>query len=199
MKIEKISVGILGGSFDPIHIGHLKLAQAAVETGIASQILFVPAFQAPLRDCAVRAPAEHRLHMLEIALKKFSYPYKIETCEIERGEISYAIDTAKELSKKYPNAKLKWIIGADHIAKLSNWKNIDELAKVVSFACAQRNGFSVDTALLPKNLELEFFEFTPIPHSSTQIRNDLSMGKKNLFMLDDNVEEYIFKHKLYNT
>ncbi len=199
MEIKKINVGIFGGSFDPIHIGHLKLAQAAIENRVVDEILFVPAAQAPMRDASARASTADRLRMLEIALEKFSYPYKIDTCEIERGEISYAIDTAKELAKKYPNKKFKWIIGADHIAKLSSWKNIEELSKIVSFACAQRIGFDSDTSLLPKELKLEFFDFTPIPHSSTQIRKDLSDGKKNLFMLDANVEEYILKHKLYNT
>ncbi len=198
MKLATTNIGILGGSFDPVHIGHLKLAKAAVDTKVVDKIFFIPAAQAPLRDSTNRASTEDRLNMLKIALEKFPAPYLIETCEIERGQISYAIDTARELQKKYPDCNFKWIIGTDHIAKLSKWKNIDELSKIVSFACAKREGFDDDKSQLPENVHLEFFDFTPVPHSSTQIREELAKGKKNLFMLDQNVENYIIIHKLYN-
>ena len=124
IQSKKIITGILGGSFDPIHLGHIKLAESALKSGIIDEIFFIPASQAPLRDAPVRVSASQRLQMLKIALANFEYPYTIEECEIQRGEVSYAIDTAKFLSEKYPNREFKWIVGADHIAKLSKWKDI---------------------------------------------------------------------------
>ena len=196
---KKITTGILGGSFDPVHLGHLKLAQSAIESGKIDEIFFIPASQAPLRDAPVRVSSAQRLEMLKIALEKFPYPFSIEECEIQRGEISYAIDTAKFLSAKYQNRKFKWIVGADHIEKLNKWKDIDDLSKIVSFICAKRIEFNEDISALPPCVNLEFFDFTPIPHSSTKIRENLADGKRNLFMLDPNVEKFILENKLYNT
>ena len=196
---KKIITGILGGSFDPIHLGHIKLAQSAIESGKIDEVFFIPAAQAPLRDAPVRVSAEQRLAMLKIALANFNYPCKIEDCEIQRGEISYAIDTAKFLSAKYPDRTFKWIVGADHIAKLDKWKDIAELSKIVSFICAKRIEFNADISMLPPCVKLEFFDFSPVPHSSTAIRNDLANKKRNLFMLDQHVEKFILENKLYNT
>lgn len=199
IQSKKIITGILGGSFDPIHLGHIKLAESALKSGIIDEIFFIPASQAPLRDAPVRVSASQRLQMLKIALANFEYPYTIEECEIQRGEVSYAIDTAKFLSEKYPNREFKWIVGADHIAKLSKWKDIDNLSKIVSFICAKRIEFDADTSVLPTSVKLEFFDFLPVPHSSTKIRENLADGKRNLFMLDQNVEKFILENKLYNT
>lgn len=198
-KANKIITGILGGSFDPVHLGHIKLAQSAIESGKVDEVFFIPASQAPLRDAPTRVSPSQRLDMLKIALSNFEYPFQIEECEIERGEISYAIDTAKFLTEKYPNRQFKWIVGADHIGKLRKWKDIDTLAQMVSFICAKRIEFNADTTQLPPSVKLEFFDFTPIAHSSTKIRQNLADGKRNLFMLDQNVEKFILKNKLYNT
>ena len=198
-KANKIITGILGGSFDPVHLGHIKLAQSAIESGKVDEVFFIPASQAPLRDAPTRVSPSQRLDMLKIALSNFEYPFQIEECEIERGEISYAIDTAKFLTEKYPNRQFKWIVGADHIGKLRKWKDIDTLAQMISFICAKRIEFNADTTQLPPSVKLEFFDFTPIAHSSTKIRQNLADGKRNLFMLDQNVEKFILKNKLYNT
>lgn len=196
---KKQTLGIMGGSFDPIHLGHIMLARAAVETGTVDEIVFVPAFQAPLRDAPVRSSAQNRLDMLSIALRNFAPPHYISTFEMERGGTSYAIDTAKYLAEENPKKDIIWIVGADHIAKLPKWHEIEKLSEIVSFACAVREGFSADTSHLPSFIKLEFFDFTPVPHSSTEIRNALARGERHLNMLDPEVENYILKNKLYNT
>ncbi|MBQ6534292.1 MAG: nicotinate (nicotinamide) nucleotide adenylyltransferase [Opitutales bacterium] len=198
-RARKTKIGILGGSFDPPHLGHIGLAKTAVEAGAAEKIVFIPAGQAPLRDAPTAAPASRRLAMLKIALSRFPYPHEIDECEIGRGGVSYAIDTAKLLKKRFPEAELRWIVGADHIEKLAKWRDIGELAKIVSFACARRDGFPADAAKVPSGVNVEFFDFAPMPHSSTQIRADLASGKRNLFMLDPAVEKYIVENKLYNS
>ena len=180
-------LGILGGSFDPVHLGHIALAQSAFDDGRVDEIVFVPAAQAPMRDAPVRAASGHRLKMLEIAASKLPFPHSACTFELDRGGISYAVDTVKFLSEKYPQKRLRWILGGDHIAKLHG------------FICARRDGFDADTSKLPPSLHFEFFAFAPLPYSSTEIRARLARGEKNLKMLDPDVESYIFKNKLYNT
>ena len=192
-------LGILGGSFDPVHLGHIALAQSAFDDGRVDEIVFVPAAQASMRDAPVRAASVHRLKMLEIAASKLPFPHSACTFELDRGGISYAVDTVKFLSEKYPQKRLRWILGGDHIAKLHGWKDIDAIAKLADFICARRDGFDADTSKLPPSLHFEFFAFAPLPHSSTEIRARLARGEKNLKMLDPDVESYIFKNKLYNT
>lgn len=189
----------MGGSFDPVHLGHIMLARAAVETNTVDEVVFVPAFQAPLRDAPVHSSAQNRLDMLSIALRNFAPPHSISTFEITRGGTSYAIDTAKHLAAENSGKDIIWIVGADHIAKLPKWYEIGKLSKIVSFACAAREGFDADTSRLPSFIRLKFFDFAPVPHSSTEIRNALARGARHLNMLDPEVENYILKNKLYNT
>ena len=196
---KRQTLGVMGGSFDPVHLGHIMLARAAVETNTVDEVVFVPAFQAPLRDAPVHSSAQNRLDMLSIALRNFAPPHSISTFEITRGGTSYAIDTVKHLAAENSGKDIIWIVGADHIAKLPKWYEIGELSKIVSFACAAREGFDADTSRLPSFIRLKFFDFAPVPHSSTEIRNALARGARHLNMLDPEVENYILKNKLYNT
>ena len=89
-------------------------------------------------------------------MRNFKYPYEIDEFEIRRHQTSYSIDTALHLSNKYPGAELCWIIGADHIGKLSQLKQIEKLGKIISFICAVRNGYDTDETLIPQGVKLEF-------------------------------------------
>ncbi len=197
MQTIDTRIGILGGSFDPVHKAHLALAESACKQAGLSRVIFIPAKQAPLRDAPVRASDIDRLAMLKLALRGFKYPYKIDEFEISRPQTSYSIDTALHLSQKYPGAELFWIIGADHVGKLSRWKQIGELGKIISFICAARNGYDTDKTLIPQGVKLEFINFTPLPYSSTEIRARLENGLNCDLMLDPRVKEYILKHRLY--
>jgi len=200
--MEKVIVspkktGILGGSFDPVHSGHIELARAACKEAKLDEIIFVPARQAPLRDAPVKAKDADRLAMLNIALKDFECPHKIETCELDRRGISYSVDTAKYLKNKYPGGALYWIIGSDHLAKLRFWRNIETLATLVSFLCAKRPNYPCDRSEVPSFVNVKFFDFAPMPHNSTQIRNALESGEDAENMLDPNVKKYILDNKIY--
>ena len=197
VETKNTRIGILGGSFDPIHKAHLAIAESAYEQSGLSKIIFIPAKQAPLRDAPVRAQDADRLAMLKLALRNFKYPYEIDEFEIRRHQTSYSIDTALHLSNKYPGAELCWIIGADHIGKLSQWKQIEKLGKIISFICAVRNGYDTDETLIPQGVKLEFIDFAPLPYSSTEIRNRLKNGLDCDLMLDPSVKKYILEHRLY--
>lgn len=197
--MSKIRTGILGGSFDPVHNAHLELAKAALEGAGLEEIFFIPAKQAPLRDSPVSAPDADRLAMLRLALKKFHAPHKISLFEMNREGISYSIDTARHLAEKYPHRDFFWIIGSDHLEKLKHWKDIGELANIVSFVCAARPGYEANPADIPQNVRISYISISPMPHSSTQIRENLKNGGDAKFMLDGAVLEHIIKNKLYNT
>ncbi len=193
------TLGILGGSFDPIHLGHVELARSAVRDGRVDEIVFVPAACAPMRQSAPLAGGRHRLEMLKLALKRFEYPYSISEFELARGGISYAVDTVKYLSATFPAKSFKWIIGADHLEKLRGWREIETISKTVSFLCAVRGGFENGAKSLPPFVKVDFFKFEPVPYSSTEIRKLLSEGKRRIKMLDPEVERYILLNRLYNT
>ncbi len=192
------TIGILGGSFDPVHKAHIELAKAAFKQCALDKLLFIPAKQAPLKEQNVCADDLSRLHMLKLATQHLDFDCEIDTIEMTRDGISYSIDTAKYLKCKYPNSRLIWIIGSDHIGKLAKWKDIDALCEIIEFACAKRPNNPLSADDLPKNAKITFIDFSPIDISSTEIRNDI-LRKKNLEkFLEPDIISYINKNKLYS-
>lgn len=186
-QTNKTKLGVMGGSFDPIHNAHLALALAAFKQADLEKIVFVPARQAPLRTSQNTFSAQERLEMLKLALKKFPAPSLVECFELQREQISYSCDTAKFLKEKYPKAEIAWIIGDDHLKKLKSWHNIDRLCDEISFICASRNSDlpqlianskepnkelaeKLAKMNLPPNAKIKFIEFAKMPHSSTEVR-----------------------------
>lgn len=194
--MKKIKTGILGGSFDPPHIAHIELAKAAIKAGL-EEIIFMPAYQAALKDAPVSASAEDRIKMLSLATAVLDFPCEISDYEISKGGMSYSIDTAKHLIKENPNREFYWIIGTDHLSKLKYWKDISSLAKIVKFLCAQRGGYSSDTKEVPEGVEIKFIDFDEIELSSTQIREAIKKSGTSNLRLDPKVVEYILEQKLY--
>lgn len=131
-------LGIMGGTFDPVHKAHVWLAAAAAKFAGLDKVIFLPALRAPLRGAPNSASPADRVNMLKLALRDFPYPFEIELCEIENPGFAYSIDTADFLLKKHPGARLNWIIGDDHLQKLKNWKDAKLLCAKVGFICAPR-------------------------------------------------------------
>lgn len=131
-------LGIMGGTFDPVHKAHVWLAAAAAKFAGFDKVIFLPALRAPLRGAPNSASPADRVNMLKLALRDFPYPFEIELCEIENPGLAYSIDTADFLLKKHPGARLNWIIGDDHLQKLKNWKDAKLLCAKVGFICAPR-------------------------------------------------------------
>lgn len=196
-SMEKQSIGILGGSFDPVHKAHMALASEACKQGRLDKLLLVPARQAALKDNVVCASDEHRLAMLELSAKKLDVDFQIELFELQREGVSFSIDTAKHLRKKYPQAKLFWIIGSDHISKLSKWKDINELCQIVEFICAKRPNYSLLADDVPACAKITYIDFQPLDISSTEIRENIKLKKNLNSNLDTDVISYINEHKLY--
>lgn len=188
-----MQIGILGGTFDPIHEGHLALARAAVKQLHLDVLYFVPAHQSPLKEYAQAAPSEHRYKMVELAISEM-HEFKISDFEIRRPQKSYSIDTIRHFREKFPKPhELYFITGGDWAQDLSKWKNIDEIFKLCHFVVAKRPGY--ETMKLPK--PVQFLEFVPLHVSATEIRKLLKEKCYNVPQLPTSVINYILNHRLY--
>ncbi len=187
-------LGLLGGTFDPIHIGHVLLAQFVCERLELDRVLFVPAADPPHKgECA--AAAEDRLAMVELAIQGFPR-FRVSRLELERPGKSYTIDTLRRLRAAWPEARLFLIIGTDNVAQLSTWhdpQGILELCTVVAGSrLADRE--SADPGLVARMVLVD----TPVLQlSSTQIRQRLGQGLPVRYLLPEKVEEYIRRRGLY--
>ena len=140
-----MKLGFFGGSFDPVHLGHLLVAQAAVEELGLDKLFFIPAAQSPFKPENRPAPAAIRLQLLRLALAGKTN-YEIDDQEIRRGGVSYTIDTLRDYAKRFPGAELFYLIGADNVSKLNEWREADELAKLAEFVAIPRPGDSVGSS-----------------------------------------------------
>ena len=135
-----MKIGLLGGTFDPIHNGHLAIAKTALKRLGLDQVWFIPSLKTPLKDREL-TPFELRVIMMEKALRPYR---KMKLCLIEKDlpTPSYTITTVKTLKKQYPEYDFVWIIGDDQYANLDQWKAVDELRRLVQFAVFSRQGIA---------------------------------------------------------
>ncbi len=186
--------GIYGGSFDPVHLGHLLVAQAAMEEIGLDKLFFVPAAQSPFKTENEIAPTQIRLKLLRLALTGKTN-YEIDEQEIRRGGISYSIETLRDYAKKFPAAKLFYLIGADNISKLNEWREADELARLAEFVAIPRPGELA--AEFPKPFRGRILKGFPIEISSSQIRARIKAGLPVENLVLPFVADAIHAAKLY--
>ncbi|MGE9296015.1 MAG: nicotinate-nucleotide adenylyltransferase [Puniceicoccales bacterium] len=191
-------IGYFGGSFDPVHLGHLLLAQDALERAQLDRIVFVPAAQAPLKkNGPPGASPKQRIAMLEAAIAGRP-EFSAARDEIKRGGVSYTVDTIRALRKQHPGDDLYWIIGGDQAAQLADWRSIDEICRLATFLCLQRPGFDkIHPPGIPINA-LEWISGRQMDLSSTEIRERAANGKSLEFFLPPAVANYINNHSLYS-
>jgi nicotinate-nucleotide adenylyltransferase len=134
-----MKLGIFGGSFDPVHLGHLLVAQAAIEELGLDKLFFIPAAQSPFKPESKPAPDAARLQWLRLALAGQTR-CAIDEQEIRRGGISYTVDTLRDYAKKFPAAQIFYLIGADNAAKLNEWRQPAALAQLAEFMAVPRPG-----------------------------------------------------------
>jgi len=168
-----MKLGLYGGSFDPVHLGHLLVAQAAVEELTLDRLFFIPAAQSPFKPENRPAPAAARLQLLRLALVGKSN-CEIDEQEIRRGGISYTVDTLRDYAKKFPGAEIFYLIGADNVAKLNEWREPSELARLAEFVVVPRPGGAPAAFAAPfRGRTLKGF---PFGVSSSQIRARVKAG-----------------------
>lgn len=190
---------MLGGTFDPPHAGHLALAKAAIEALELDEVLFVPTNRNPLKRKLKTAPAKHRLAMVQALIKDEP---KMAVCDIEilRGGTSYAVDTITELSFAQP-ADYWFIVGADAVAHISEWKQPSRLLRLCRLAVALRPGTTESNLMIRIPAEfregIDMIPMKPVELSATELRNRLAAGLSPGPNLPQGVRAYIQQNKLY--
>lgn len=183
---------VIGGTYNPVHNGHLYIGEEIRKQLGYERILFVPSNIPPHKEADEKTPVIHRLKMLEYALEKSSF--QIEKCEIERGGTSYTVDTVNYLKNKYSiTGKPALVIGDDLIAGFKRWYRWEELVSKVDIVVVHRN--------YKKRLEFEiphrYIDNLLIPVSSRDIRERVGKGYAYRYLVPERVYEYIEKNKLY--
>jgi len=200
-------VGILGGTFNPIHLGHLSIAEEVCKHHHLSKILFIPTYIPPHKYVKDLTEAHHRYQMIKSAISGKS-KFEVSDLEIMREGKSYTIDTVQEILDQYgKDCKVFLIMGADSLNELELWKDIKELSQLCHFVIVNRPGFKTDaSARLAEiigndnilGMERLSIEIDPVGISSTDIRRRLSDGVEIEGMVPECVEAYIKEHCLYS-
>jgi nicotinate-nucleotide adenylyltransferase len=187
-------VGLFGGSFDPVHLGHLLVAQAAVEELSLSKLYFIPAAQSPFKPITQPAPASERLRLLRLALAGKAN-CEVDDQEIERGGISYTVDTLRDYIRRFPQMELFCLIGADNVATLPKWRDAAELARLAEFVAIPRPG--EPSVSFPSPFRGRMLKGFPIGVSSSQIRERVKAGLPIDQLVPPPVAEAIRNYRLY--
>ena len=194
--LRRVKIGFLGGSFDPVHFGHLMAAQDAYEQHQLDRLVLVPAAQAPLKPNDVQSSAEDRLAMLRAATE-WDYRFEISDVELRRGGVSYTIDSVRHFRALYPNDDLFWIIGGDQLPKLHLWKDINELARLVEFIFLERPGYAVRARPDIPGLRLHRCDGHLLAISSTELRERTRRNLSLDYFVPHKAIVYIREHTLY--
>lgn len=196
--------GIMGGSFNPIHMGHLEIAECALRDYELDEILFIPNYCPPHKDSSEMLDAGYRLDMVELAIKGHPH-YTVTDREIQKGGLSYTYLTMTELKDEEPETEFYFLMGADSLADFRQWSHADVIASKCHILAAMRDEMNnEDVKRLAQELSDEYhasFSLLNIPPtdiSSTQIRRDIRNGKSISGKVPKAVENYILKHHLYS-
>jgi len=206
-----MKIGVFGGTFDPIHLGHLAVAEEVRTSLGLAEVLFVPAGQPWLKvDKTLRADrsisaAQHRVQMVKLAIAGHPH-FKLSTCEVDRPGPSYAVDTIDILQQQLgTEARLFFLLGSDALSELPQWKEPSRLIQICRLVAFTRPGFalpslgSLESAIPGLSQHVTFVEVPQIDISATQIRNRVSRGASIDGLVPQAVERYILEQGLYLT
>ncbi len=187
-------IGLFGGSFDPVHLGHLLVAQAALEEASLDRVVFIPAAQSPFKPQSAPAPGADRLRLLRLALAGQTQMV-VDDLELRRGGVSYTIETVSEYRNRFPAAEFFYLIGADHVTQLPQWRAASELAERVTFVVIPRPGGLVTP--LPRTFRGIVLGGFPLGVSSSQIRARIKAQQSIEWLVPATVAEAIRNYRLY--
>jgi nicotinate-nucleotide adenylyltransferase len=183
-----LRLGLYGGSFDPIHHGHLILARQALEDLSLDRVVFIPAAESPFKANHASAPAGNRFAMVRLAIEG-EPSFSVDPLEIEREAPSYTIDTARTYHFQYPGDTIFFLVGEDHVAALPKWNEFEELDQLVKFAVLSRSDLPLKVAypVIRRRFDL----------SSTEIRNRVANDLPISYLVPESVLRYIQEKRLY--
>jgi nicotinate-nucleotide adenylyltransferase len=189
-----MKIGLFGGSFDPVHLGHLLVAHAAREELGLDRLFFIPAAQSPFKPERQLCPGPERARLLRLALAGLDW-CEIDLQELQRGGVSYTIDTVRDFGRRFGGATLFYLIGGDHIGQLPKWREASALAQLAEFVVIPRPG--QEEASFPAPFRGHRLAGFPIGISSSQIRARLRAGQPIDQLVPTTVAEAIRNNRLY--
>ena len=201
---KNVAIGLMGGSFDPIHLGHIEIAKQAKDAMKLDQVWFIPSGRPP-HKAHLGAAAAQRLEMTRLAIAELAWA---SSCDIEvfREGTIYTVDTLGLLTAQYPETTFCYIIGADTLVDLPNWRSPEKVCRLCEFICIKRPG--IDDATVQRamqRMETEYgkriylIDVSGPDISSTEIRNALAAGENTQAMLPEAVRNYIDRENLYRS
>lgn len=202
MNCQNKKIGIMGGTFDPIHIGHLAIAQEAVEYKKLDKVLFIPTGNPPHKTNKEKTKAEIRLEMVKIGIEDNEF-FEIDDYEVRREEPSYSAMTMQYLKDKYPKTELYFIMGEDSLLEIESWYRYEDFLNCVTVLVAKRQEQcnkdleNKVNDLISKGYKVEIVPSHYLEISATNIRNKLKNGENPKYYLKQEVYNYIIKEGLY--
>jgi nicotinate-nucleotide adenylyltransferase len=194
-----MKIGILGGTFNPVHIGHLILAEEAREKLGLGKVIFVPTNIPAHKQSPDIAPARSRLEMVKLAIKGNKY-FSVSDIEIKRLGTSYTIDTVRELKRIYPQDAFYFIIGSDLLTYFDGWKDIDQVVKMVDFIVATRPGYPLEDIgayVVSRQIGVKTMAIRAVDVSGFEVRRCIKDDKSFRYLVPEAVFNYITKKRLY--
>jgi nicotinate-nucleotide adenylyltransferase len=185
-----VKLGVLGGSFDPIHVGHLILGEAAREQLGLDRVLFITAGNQWRKEGRDVTAAEHRLAMVKLAITG-NEAFEAPSMEIDRGGRTYTVDTLEALHAESPGAEISFIVGADALEDMPNWREPGRIMELATVSVAGRSGQS------PRDDRVTEIEMPAVEVSSSDIRERVRSGRSIRYLVPEAVERYIGKRQLY--
>ncbi|MFD2630895.1 nicotinate-nucleotide adenylyltransferase [Oceanobacillus kapialis] len=183
-------IGLLGGTFDPPHLGHLMIAEEVREKLGLEEVWFIPSYSPPHKE-DLGTTAVDRMNMVKCAIHNNAF-FKVNTIEVDTPGKSYTLDTIKRLREDYPNYKFYFIIGADMVEYLPYWQGIDTLVELVQFVGVKRAGSSLNT-----DYPVVTVEIPGIDISSTELRDRVKENRQITYLTTEPVQAYIKENQLY--
>lgn len=198
MVEPKPKIGLFGGSFDPIHNGHLQIADRAQKQLLIDRVIFIPAAIPPHKQHLNLTEQNHRLCMVQLAVEKYSN-FEVSDIEIKRSGISYTIDTLLYFLNNYNLSKeqLHFIIGADSLVDFHKWREPEKILENCQIVVYDRKGADLSSVSEELRQKAHFLNAPLIDLSSSSIRNTIRNGENLIELLPEKVVDYIFKNNLY--
>ncbi len=197
-KMEKKRIGLFGGTFNPIHCGHVKAAESVQNIFSFDRILFIPSYLPPHKESGDVASAAHRLKMVELALASFDrfFPSSVE---IDARGTSYSILTLNKIKEMFPQTEAFFLLGIDAFLEIETWKDYEDVLKQCSFVVMNRPGFRLSEAkdILTEKYKIYLLSINTLDISSSKVRERIRKNQPIEGLVPENVENYIKERRLY--